>query len=538
MDDNKVQQIEELTRKLLALTKELAYQNDEKEKRAAELLIANKELAYQNDEKEKRAAELLLLKDSLFNEKQLLEKTLISMGDGVISTDINRNILFLNDVAQSVSGWTQKEALGKPIYEVFNIINEFSRKRDEDIVKKVMVTGKIHLLANHTVLTTKDGRETLIEDSVAPILNEEKKIVGTVIIFRDYTEKWNRLKKIEYLSYHDELTGLYNRRFYEEELHRMNNKRNLPLSLIMGDVNGLKLINDSFGHNVGDEILKKVAIAIEKACRANDISARLGGDEFIIILPNSDAANTAKIIKRIQSYLKMVRVHGVEISISLGSETKVDMNQDINNIYKNTEDHMYRNKVYESSSIRKRTIDLIINTLFEKNGRELVHSKNVSTLAEALSKKMGFDDDAANRIRLIGLMHDIGKIGISDTILNKDGELTIAEYNEIKKHPEIGYRILSSVNEFSEMADLILEHHEKWDGTGYPQGLKGDEIKIEARMIAICDAFDAMLTLRTYRDVVSKEDAIKEIKRCAGTQFDPDIVESFADMIINGETIQ
>ncbi|HZK11371.1 MAG TPA: diguanylate cyclase, partial [Atribacterota bacterium] len=444
---------------LIIANKELVFQNKEKDKRAAELIIANKELVHQNEEKEKREVELLILKDSLFNEKQLMEKTLISIGDGVISTDKNKKVLFLNNTAQLVTGWPQEEAFGKPVYEVFNIFNELTKKRDEDIVKKVMATGKIQLLTHPTILRSKDGIETLIEDSAAPILDEKNKVVGTVIIFSDYTEKWNRLKKIEYLSYHDGLTGLYNRRFYEEELHRMDNQRNLPLSLIMGDVNGLKLINDSFGHEVGDELLKKVASAINEVCRANDVSARLGGDEFIVILPNLNKADAVKVVERIQSCLKIERVQDLEISISLGSETKTDMSQDINIIYKNTEDHMYRNKVYEGSSMRRKTIDLITNTLFAKNGRELIHSKNVSVLVEALAEKMGFSEEDVNLMRLAGLMHDIGKIGIPDSILNKDGKLTIDEYEEIKKHPEIGYRILSSVNEFSEMSECVLEHH-------------------------------------------------------------------------------
>jgi putative nucleotidyltransferase with HDIG domain len=181
--------------------------------------------------------------------------------------------------------------------------------------------------------------------------------------------------------------------------------------------------------------------------------------------------------------------------------------------------------------MRRETIDLITNTLFAKNGRELIHSKNVSLLAENLAENMGFDKDNINLMRLTGLMHDIGKIGIPDSILNKDDRLTAEEYDEIMNHPEIGYRILSSVNEFSELSDFVLEHHEKWDGTGYPQGLKGEAIKIEARMISICDAFDAMLTLRTYREVLSREDAIAEIKRCAGSQFDPAIAEVFVKMI-------
>jgi len=135
-------------------------------------------------------------------------------------------------------------------------------------------------------------------------------------------------------------------------------------------------------------------------------------------------------------------------------------------------------------------------------------------------------------------MHDIGKIGIPDSILNKREKLTLDEYDNIKKHPEIGYRILSSVNEFSEMSECVLQHHENWDGTGYPQGLKGEEIKVEARMIAVCDAYDAMVTLRTYKPVFSREEAINELIRCSSGQFDPKIVESFTDMMINGEEIQ
>jgi len=552
-DSNKQRQIEELTSKLLAATKELLHQNEEKEKRAAELLIANKELLYQNEEKEKRAAELLiankellhqneekekraaellLLKDSLFTEKQLLEKTLISIGDGVISTDRNKNIIFLNRIAESLTGWSQQEAFGRSVYEVFNIFNEFTREKGEDIIKKVMITAKVHMLANHTVLIRKDGKENLIEDSVAPILDEKNKVIGVVIVFRDYTEKWERLKRVECLSFYDKITGVYNRRFYEEELKRLDIKKNLPLSLIMGDVNGLKLINDSFGHGIGDELLKRTAEVISKSCRPEDIVARLGGDEFIVILPNSSAVESEEIVECIQSCLKAEKINGLEISISFGSETKTEESQNINEIFKNTEDHMYRHKIYESSSMRKGTIDLITRTLFEKNGRELIHSKNVSVLAEALAEKKGLSKDNVNQMKLAGLMHDIGKIGIADDILNKAGKLSSDEYFEVKKHPEIGYRILSSVNEFSEIAEFVLEHHERWDGKGYPQGLKGEEIKIEARMIAICDAFDAMLTLRSYRNILSKEDAIAEIKRCAGTQFDPEMAQVFIEEVL------
>jgi len=373
---------------LLIANKELAFQNEEKAKRAAELLIANKELLFQKSQKEKRAAELVIadkeliiqnhekslrsaelliarnkintqeeiikIQKALFIEKQLFEKTLLSIGDAVISMDTKKKIIFLNKVAETVTGWTQEEAFGKPIYEVFSIFDELTREKKEDIVKKVMRDGKIHQIANHTILIRKDKKELLIEDSAAPILNEEGEVVGVVIVFRDYTEKWERLKKIEHISYHDELTGLYNRRFYEDEIKRFDNIKNLPISLIMGDVNGLKLINDSFGHEVGDKLLKTVANAIMTGCRTDDLVARLGGDEFVIALPNSSAIETEKVIQRIKNNLLNEKVFGIDVSISFGFDIKTNENQDIRTIFKNTEDQMYRQKIYESSSMRSK----------------------------------------------------------------------------------------------------------------------------------------------------------------------------------------
>jgi len=386
-------------------------------------------------------------------------------------------------------------------------------------------------LANHTILITKDGSEILIEDSAAPILNKNHSIAGVVIVFRDYSEKWERLKKIEYMNFHDDLTGLFNRRFFEEELLRLDTSRNLPIAIIMGDINGLKLINDSFGHNTGDELLKASAKAIKIACREDEIIARIGGDEFAIILPKSSSVQVESVINRIKSSLMNFKVSGIDVSVSFGFGIKYLVEQNIQQIQKESEDYMYRHKLFERSSIRSNTVEIISKTLFEKNGRELLHSKRVSNLCELLAIKMGYDVDHVALLKTTGLMHDIGKIAIEESILNKSGKLTENEYNEIKKHPEIGFRILRSVNEFSEAAVHVLQHHEKWDGTGYPQGLKGEEISIDARLIALADAYDAITSYRTYREILSKDEASKEICRCLGTQFDPAIGNVFIELL-------
>jgi len=363
-----------------------------------------------------------------------------------------------------------------------------------------------------------------MDDEIALLMSFANSISGAI-------SRNNSDSQIEFLSYHDQLTGLYNRRFYEQELIRLDISENLPISIIMGDVNGLKLINDSFGHQMGDLLLKKVGELITKSTRENDIVARLGGDEFIIILPKTDASRTENVINRIKELTKNEKIGGIDISISCGYEIKKTMDQDILEIFKNTEDHMYRHKLHESSSVRSNTIDIIINTLYEKNRREMLHSKRVSELCEMIATKMNFEKDHVNRIKVAGLLHDIGKIGIDENILNKPRELSNDEFKEIERHSEIGYRILSSVNEFSDIANYILEHHEKWDGQGYPKRLKGEEISLQARIIAVADAYDAMTSERSYSEAISKEEAILEIQKCSGTQFDPQIAKIFTENI-------
>lgn len=468
----------------------------------------------------------------LAKETKILEATLISVGDGVIACDKNGLVTFLNPVAEKLTGWTNKEATGKPIKDVFRIENEKAEEIGEGIIDQILSGGRTIELAEHTILISADGSRRPIEDSAAPIMLDNYEISGAVIVFSDSTEKQKRIDEIEHLSYHDHLTGLYNRRFFEEEISRLDTERNLPITIIMGDVNGLKLINDSFGHEVGDELLIQTAEVISKECRNDDIVARLGGDEFVVLLPKTNATEASFLINRLQAGLNGHRIGPISLSVSFGYETKTSVNQDINELLKLTEDHLYRHKLFESVSMRSKTVDMILETLHEKNKREMFHSKRVSEIAEAIAESMGYDKDDVNQIRVAGVMHDIGKIGIDESILNNTNRLNEEEWMQMKRHSEIGYRILSSVNEFAELAEYVLQHQERWDGTGYPKGLKGEEISVPARIISIADAFDAMTAVRTYKEMMTKEDAAIEIKRGAGSQFDPAIVAIFLERVL------
>jgi len=357
----------------------------------------------------------------------------------------------------------------------------------------------------------------------------EIEVVG---VSRNIDKRKKSEQEVLYLSYHDQLTGLYNRRFYEEELEKLDTEGNLPLTIIMGDVNGLKLINDSFGHAIGDELLKKVAEVIMLGCRSNDIVARLGGDEFVIILPKTDSFEAEKIMKHITHLSLKEKVGSIDISISFGYETKNNTNEKIQEIFKNAEDHMYKKKLFESPSMQGKAIKAIINTLNEKNKREEQHSQRVSLICKSIGEALGLNEYENEELKSVGLLHDIGKIAIDEKILNKTGKLTNDEWEEIKRHPEIGYRILNTVKDMSDMANYVLYHHERWDGKGYPKGLKGDEIPFVSRIIAIADAFDAMTSERSYRSALPEKIAIEELQKNAGIQFDAELVGIFIEKVV------
>jgi diguanylate cyclase (GGDEF)-like protein/PAS domain S-box-containing protein/putative nucleotidyltransferase with HDIG domain len=391
--------------------------------------------------------------------------------------------------------------------------------------------NQVNFYINEVQQPCKDGGTVWVEVSVKYRYNALREIEA-VCVSRNITERKKAEENLIHLSYHDYLTVLYNRRFFEEELSRLDTERNLPLSIIMADINGLKLINDSFGHAKGDELLKKAATVIKQGCRADDIIARLGGDEFVILLPHTNSLTAGQVIKRIKSLLLNQKVETIDISVSFGYETKYTVEENIQDILKKAEDHMYRHKLYEGSSLRNKTINLIMNTLFEKSRREMMHSQRVSEICGAIAVHLSLDSETINQIETAGLLHDIGKMGIDEKILNKTERLNEEEWEEIKRHPEIGYRILSSINEFSEIANSIFEHHERWDGKGYPKGLRGEEISFQARIIAVADAYDAMTSERAYRKALRTEEALAEISKNADKQFDPGVVKVFIEKVL------
>ncbi len=466
---------------------------------------------------------------SLYNERELLRTALLYIGDGVILTDENCRVTMMNDVAGNKTGRHRDSAIGQPFHTVFSIINEQTREPAKDPLEKVLETGKAVGLGNHTALISSDGFERPIAGSAAPIRDITGKTAGAIAVFRDVTNERHHLNEIEFLSFHDHLTELYNRRFLEAELSRLDEPERLPLTLVIGDLNGLKITNDAFGHFAGDDLLRRTAAILRKCFRPEDVICRYGGDEFVILLPGTNARAAEDMVKKVLDKVRGSKSDKGILSISFGWDTKTEKNQSIAQVLKNAEDNMYKRKLLESPSIRSATISAIVQTLYEKNSREEAHSKRVSELGSAISQAMGLPESEINKIKTAGLLHDIGKIMISTEILEKRTPLTSAEWAEIRRHPETAYRILSGVAELSELAEAVRQHHERWDGKGYPWGLRGGEITLAARIICVADAFDAMTSQRPYRSGMPVKDAREELHRQAGAQFDPEIVRVFLD---------
>ncbi|NLL49608.1 MAG: diguanylate cyclase [Firmicutes bacterium] len=475
--------------------------------------------------------EMKLAELALFAEKEKLKVTLYSIGDAVIATDIHGRVELMNPIAETLTGWTQESALGQPLTKVFDIYNEATGERCENPVEKVLQTGEIVGLANHTVLKAKDGTQKFIDDSAAPIRNEQGELLGVVLVFRDVTETKEREARIAYLTYRDSLTGLYNRTFFEDEYKRLDKEAFYPLTLVMGDLDGLKLMNDAFGHQVGDEALNKMADIIRSCCRHTDIVSRWGGDEFVILMPRTTEAQGERICEKIKVLAAGTYVADTKLGISLGCATKLNHAESRGEILRRAENNMFKSKLLGAKSYRSVLLDSIKRTLFEKSYETEEHGRRMGNACRQVGEALGVSAIELDELEVFSMLHDIGKIGIAEHILLKPGPLTDDEWETMRKHPEIGYRIASTVPELGNIADYILAHHERWDGKGYPKGLVGEEIPLLARILSVVDAYDAMTQTRPYRKALSPAQARDELLKHAGTQFDPRIVDIFLNLI-------
>ena len=441
--------------------------------------------------------------------------------------DMDGHFVNVNDTWRRQLGYTAKELKSQ---NYFDFVHPEDTKETMEIMEDLCLNKQVVSFINKYKYS--DGSYRYIEWFAQA---HDNIIYGSG---RDITEKHEKQKEVEFLSFRDYLTGLYNRRYMEEALKSLNISRNLPLTLMVIDINGLKLTNDAFGHGVGDKLIKSVADIIKNSCRSDDVLGRVGGDEFLILLPNTDFAQAKKIKERMLNATEKANKeaeNSLIISFSIGYAVKTMETQNIIDIEKTAEKNMYRYKAKHGKQMRNETIEIALGHVFSNDSIEQEHAERVSLFCEQIAEAMNLSDSKIFDAKIAGILHGIGKITVPMEIMNKPGKLSKKEWEEIKRHPVTSYNIIKSVDEYAHLAESVLYHHERPDGQGYPQGLKEEQIPLLSRIIAVADAYEAMIYKRNYKQARSKEEAIVELRKHAGTQFDSNIVEVFINKIINKE---
>ena len=463
------------------------------------------------------------LKESEENYRRLFENSPI----GIFKTTSTGRVKMINPHMAEILGFDSISETVTYYNDLKNTLYANPERRDQ-FLRKIQEEGMVDNFVYQAY--DKEGNSLWLEMNARI---SEKNEDGSFIIdgfCRDITERHQSEQRIRYLGFHDKLTGLYNRAFLEEEIKRVDTERQLPISIIMGDLNNLKLINDTYGHQIGDKLIKKAAEMFKESCRDEDIIARWGGDEFVVLLPQTEVKESEAIIKRINQQLEKEEGE-LQLSISLGTAAKSDSEEDLMIVLSRAEDRMYKNKIASRKSARSSVLSAFLTSLKEKSSETEEHVQRMRTLAENFAEEVGLSNSEKDRLYLLTQMHDIGKIAVPEEILNKPEKLNDEEWETIKKHTETGFRITSNIEDFAHISHEILHHHECWDGSGYPEGISGKKIPLLARMLTIIDAYDVMVSGRPYKKAMSKEEAAAELKSCAGSQFDPELVEKFIESL-------
>lgn len=433
-----------------------------------------------------------------------------------------RKVDYISPSIQSITGYTPEEHYNDP-WLILSIIHPDDRSilmkpaamlnEDPIIIRWISREGK--------VIWTEQKNRIIYDALGQPVALEG--------ISRDITERVLLEENLRHTSLHDALTSLYNRAYFEEEMRRIQNSRTQGgVAIIACDVDGLKLVNDVMGHEEGDRIIKAAAEVLENSFRYSDVVARVGGDEFAVLVHPATKALAQELCDRVAAGVDSYNQHtsGVPLGLSVGYAIKTSKGPGLDEVYRSADGEMYRHKMRNRKQYRQKLLGTMAR-LAERpvyNAAWDDHISKLKMISELLARSLRFSRKRTEMLLKIAEYHDIGEVALSPMLLSKEGKLTPSEWMQVQQHCENGYRIAQMVPELTPLGEAILCHHERWDGTGYPNGIKGLKIPLESRIIAIADAYSAMTCPRAYREAISEEAALDEIKNCAGSQFDPELV--------------
>lgn len=447
--------------------------------------------------------------------------------------DRDWTMIFVSDGCFKLTGYKAEDLINNNKLSY----NQLIASEYTDIIWKEwerVIALKIPFRFEYEIITASGERKWVWEMGQG-IYDDSGNVEALEGIIIDINDSKKRQFQIEFMNEHDFMTGLYNRRYYEEAKVRLGREEYLPLSIILIDINGVRLINDALGYFEGDNIINETGKILKSCLRENDILARIGGDEFGIILPRTDRENASlllhKIEEKVQQYNLKIKEKVRYISIALGYGTINSAGESEKDAEKEAEEFMNKRKLLERKSYHHAILSSIMETMYARSQETEQHAERLAYISRLIGEKMKLPQKIMDDLQLFSMLHDIGKVAIDDKILNKPGKLTDKEWDIMRKHSEVGYRIAMASPELESVAEYILYHHERWDGTGYPSGLKGEEIPLLSRILAFADAYDAMTVDRIYRKALTKEAAVEEIKRNVGTQFDPNIFKIFTEIV-------
>lgn len=469
---------------------------------------------------ERREAELSLW------QSELRFKTIFdSAAIGICLTDASGRIIDSNRAYEELVGYSHDELRLLTIAE----LTPPGDSTDDTELYQELIAGQRESYQVEKRRVRRDGQLIWAKLTVSCLLRHGTDPI-IIHLAEDITQKKRAEREIRYLDVHDQLTRLHKRVFFDERLNRLEQAGSLPITIIVCDINDLGLINKNYGPETGDRLLVQAANLLRGLWGREHYATRYGDDEFAVVLPGCGEEEAQALSARIRAMHRDSSTSGPVLSLAVGAATKSSGDTHLREICQLAEERMYRHKLLNTRSPRHALVRVLLQTLHERSHETEAHASRIQSLAAAMAEKLGLTPYETDKLLLLGALHDIGKVGIPDQILVKPGPLAQEEWAIMKKHCEIGHRIVSSTPKMDPVARAVLAHHERWDGRGYPRNLSGDEIPIIARIIAIVDSYDVMTHDRPYQKARSHREALAELRECAGSQFDPVLVEIFASL--------